>query len=118
MFLIRLLDKVPLNVQDTGIQIAELLERGGAQVQGAIVTLVGGALVDDAASDSLGAVALEGDVNALVAGGVAPGLGTHHAGGQCHNGLLIPVPVYVAGTVAASDCEVRGEGKKSWKWGC
>ena len=97
------LDKVPLNVEDTSVQLAQLLEGSRAEVQGTVVALVAGALVDHTGNDRLGGVVAEADADTLVAGGVAPGLGTHHQGRESNNRLRVAVPLHVAGAVAIGE---------------
>ena len=86
--------------------MAQLLEGRRAQVQGSKGALIAGALVHNTANDRAARVVVVDDTDAAAAEGVAPGLRSHHAGGEGHNGLLVPVPIVVAGAI------VMGELKK------
>lgn len=82
-----------------------MLEGRRAEIQrpkGALVTRV---LVHDPANDHMARVAAVDDPDTAAAEGVAPGLRAHHAGGQGHHGLLVPVPVVVTGTVMVIELE-------------
>lgn len=85
--------------------MVQLLEGGRAQVQGPKGTLVARALVHDPGNDhTVGMVAVN-DADTAAAERVAPGRGAHHVGGQGHDGLLVPVPVVIAGTIGMSELE-------------
>lgn len=97
-----LLDVVPLDAEDTSMQITNLGESSRAQIQRTPGALITGALVNDASDNGL-VVGLVGDADLASASGVAPGLLAHLVSVQGNNGLLVAIPVDVAGTIGISE---------------